>query len=182
MSLPVLRTDRLLLRPVGADDLPFLVTLNADPDVMTYVLGRPASADETAAEWAERLGPRTHVARGLGYWIGHLDGDPVGWWGVAHHVPDPTTCVLGYRLRRSWWGHGLATEGARTVLLHGLGAPGVLRCAAATSAANAPSRHVLEKLGMQHVRTVPANSPEPHPGSLLGDTVYETSRVPDDAQ
>jgi hypothetical protein len=48
---------------------------------MRNLTGRPATAEETHAEWTERLQGRSDPGRGLGYWIGRADGVFVGWWG-----------------------------------------------------------------------------------------------------
>ncbi len=64
MPFPVITTARLTLRPVTEEDLSLMVELNSDAAVMAHILGRPASADETAAEWSERLSRRTDAARG----------------------------------------------------------------------------------------------------------------------
>ena len=78
MSLPLLRGPRLDLRPATTRDIDFLSELNADPEVMTHVSGRPASREETEDEWSRRRGARSDASRGLGYWIGRVDTQPVG--------------------------------------------------------------------------------------------------------
>ena len=58
---------------------------------------------------------------------------------------------VGYRLQRSSWGQGLATEGARTLLAHAfttLDQPAVDACAVPD---NLGSIAVLKKCGMHHV-------------------------------
>ena len=57
-----------------------MVDLNSDAAVMSYVRGRPASADESAAEWRQRLAHQSDAGRGLGYWAGFEAGTFVGWW------------------------------------------------------------------------------------------------------
>jgi hypothetical protein len=58
---------------------------------------------------------------------------------------DATTVALGYRLRRSAWGHGYATEGARALVRRAFTELGVGRVVATTMAVNVRSRRVLEK-------------------------------------
>ena len=80
---PTLHTDRVWLEPTTEADLPRLVALNADPEVMQFILGRAATDEETRAEWEERLTLRTDEERGLGYWCGFVDDGFVGWWSAA---------------------------------------------------------------------------------------------------
>jgi RimJ/RimL family protein N-acetyltransferase len=86
--------------------------------------------------------------------------------------------TLGYRLRRSAWGRGYATEGARTLVRHAFTELGVGRVAATTMAVNTRSRRVLEKAGLRHVRTPYLDWPDPLPGNEHGDVEYELSLDP----
>jgi RimJ/RimL family protein N-acetyltransferase len=173
VPLPALTTARLRLRPMSDADLPASIALNSDPEVMAYILGRPATPEETAAEWAERLGERTDVRRGLGYWAGFEHGAFVGWWGASAFARDRRLSSIGYRLARSAWGRGLATEGAVAMVLQARDAPGVERVVASTMVVNAASRRVLEKAGLTLVRTVVRQWDDPIDGWELGEAEYE---------
>jgi len=171
-----LRTDRLRLEPVTDDHLPLLVELNADPEVMRFLIGRAATPDETYAEWERRRRDQTDEARGLGYWVG-LEGEELaGWWSASAYAADSSQAGLGYRLRRSSWDHGLATEGCRAMVDHAFGIRGVERVVAGTMAVNIRSRRVMEKLGMRHVRTWHEDWDDPLPGTEHGEVGYELTR------
>lgn len=172
MPLPILTTARLSLRPVTEDDLPLMVDLNCDAAVMMHILVRPASAAETAAEWAERLSLRTDAARGLGYWAGYHAKQFVGWWGASSFVNHHNTSSIGYRLHRAAWGRGLATEGTQRMVAQALSAPGVTRVVASTMVVNHASRHVLQKVGLMHVGTYVQDWDDPIPGCEQGDAEY----------
>jgi RimJ/RimL family protein N-acetyltransferase len=80
-------------------------------------------------------------------------GDFIGFIGfevpsfVAHFTP----CVeIGWRLASEYWGHGLATEGAREVVRYAFDVLGLEDLVATTVPANTRSRRVMEKLGMTH--------------------------------
>ena len=173
LSLPVLRTDRLVLTPIGVEHLPLLVELNADPEVMQHVTGRASTQAETESEWVVRLAERTDAEHGLGYWAGHEQDAFVGWWGASRHLDHPDLAVLGWRLRRDAWGRGLATEGATALVEHCRTVPGVQRVVASTMAVNQASRRVMEKLGMSHTATWHQEWADPIPGSEEGDVDYE---------
>ena len=176
MTLPVLRTERLLLEPVGAEHRDLLVGLNADPEVMRFLLGRAATPTETDAEWERRLLRQSDPARGLGYWAGSVDGAFVGWWSASAFADDPTTAGVGYRLVRAAWGRGLATEGARAMVEQAFSCPDVQRVVASTMAVNTRSRAVLTAAGFSHVDSWVEQWDDPLPGAEQGEVLYEVRR------
>jgi len=178
-TLPGLSTERLELRPVEEADLGLLIELNADPAVMAYIRGRAATADETRAEWSQRLTHQSDPSRGLGYWLGFEAGDFVGWWSASWFAPLHDLSGIGYRLRAGSSGRGLATEGARAMIGQAFADAGIDRVFASTMAVNAGSRRVLEKLSMTHTSTwmYESEDPIPIPGTEHGEVGYELSRA-----
>lgn len=175
--LPTLCTERLLLRPVTHDDLGTLVALNSDPEVMRFLLGRAATPVETAEEWDRRLTRQSDPSRGLGYWLG-LEGDDVaGWWSASSFEGRPELSGIGYRLRRSSWGRGLASEGARAMVRQAFSDPAVQRVLASTMGVNVGSRRVLEKIGLAHTSTWTYDGRDGIPGHEHGDVGYELTRA-----
>src|SRR5260370_37767217 len=83
--LPALETPRLRLRPLAAADLPDLIALDLDPEVMRYV-GSPAGVktpEETEARGRARIRETEHgVNEPLGFWRVEARGD-AGFLGVA---------------------------------------------------------------------------------------------------
>ena len=152
----VLETDRLLLREFTAADVDNLVELDSDPEVMRFLNGGIPTPREVIEQ---RILPgflREYAEfQGLGVWaaIEKATGEFVGWF-AFHPEPggSPTEVTLGYRLRRSSWGRGYATEGAWALVGNGFARLGVRRVSATTYQDNAGSRRVLEKLGMRLVR------------------------------
>ncbi len=175
--LPTLTTKRLVLRPVTVDDLPLMVELNADPIVMRFIRGRAATAEETAAEWRQRLERQSDPARGLGYWSGFEAGTFVGWWSASCFAGRPETSGIGYRLGAAHWDRGLATEGARAMIGRAFACADVKQVYASTMAANTGSRRVLEKLGMRHAATWDADEKRDVPGWRDGEVGYQLDRA-----
>jgi RimJ/RimL family protein N-acetyltransferase len=136
---------------VGEADLDLLRASTQMRKSCANLTGRPADRAEADAEWNQRLNERSAPSPGLGYWLGWIDGEFVGWWGLGACPWDDTTSNLGYRLRRSYWGMGLATEGSRALLRHGLEAAGLDLVWASTTQRNTASQRVLENLGMRYV-------------------------------
>jgi RimJ/RimL family protein N-acetyltransferase len=158
----VMKTPRLTIRQFTEDDVDNLFNLNSDPEVMRY-LGRPAPREVLRDEIIPfHLGVYQRLDR-LGTWAAEASGtgEFLGWF---HFRPGPdgdvTNIDLGYRLHRPAWNHGYATEGSRALINMGFTDLGVQRVFAHAMAANAASRHVLEKCGLTLVHTVPYAGPD----------------------
>ncbi len=152
-----LETERLFLRRFTMHDVENLVELDSDPEVMRYLTGGPP----TPREKLERDHLPAYLAYyergdGYGFWaaIEKSSGDFLGWFHFrpAPGAPDDEP-ELGYRLRRSAWGKGYATEGSRALISKGFTDLGVRRVVASTYEDNVGSRRVMEKCGMRFVRS-----------------------------
>ncbi len=80
----------------------------------------------------------------------------------------PDEVELGYRLRKSAWGKGYATEGSRALIRKGFGELGVRRMVAETMAVHGASRRVMEKAGLALVRTFHQEWSNQIPGMSTG--------------
>jgi len=151
--VPTLETLRLRLRSLAPTDEADLVALDSDPEVMRYV-GSPAGV-KSPAETRERARMRIREEQGGDY-------EPLGFWriearsdGAFHGVgaliqmPDGEDVEVAYRLARSAWGQGIATEAAGALVAHALGPLGLPRVVAVTYPANQASQRVLDKLGFE---------------------------------
>ncbi|GAB3212777.1 GNAT family N-acetyltransferase [Marinactinospora thermotolerans] len=176
----LLRTPRRTLRAFTENDVDSLVALDGDPEVMRFVNGgRPTSRSAVCEEVLPRL-LRRHPRTGLpGYGAAEdrRTGAFLGWF-EFHPLDDadPTVVELGYRLRRSAWGRGLATEGARSPVRAGFTDLRVRGVTASTMVVNTRSRRVLEKTGLRQVRVVFEDWPDPIDGAEHGDVEYALTR------
>ena len=168
-----LESDRLVLRPITRDDLPFFTRLHALPEVAQalYPEGRPRTAEETAI-WFQRtlvsyeefsLGHLAILRKADGALIGRCGltelvvetatpeyGFRKGWFG-RERVPAGLVltfeCELGYTFDPAAWGQGFATEAARCIRDY---SRDVVRLSYAVSAIlphNSRSRRVAERSG-----------------------------------
>lgn len=150
---PTLETPRLRLRPLASSDEADLIALDSDPEVMRYV-GSPAGV-KSPAETRERARLRIREEqRGdyepLGFWRieGRNDGAFHG-VGALIRMPTGDDVEVAYRLARSAWGQGIATEAAGALVAHALGPLALPRVVAVTYPANQASQRVLDKLGFE---------------------------------
>ena len=146
-------TPRLVLTPVGLEDVEDLLVLNGDPKV-AYWTG-PWTRDGIEA-WAASMAQRW-VRDGVGKWMARSrsDGSLVGRGGFTRiSLADEPVLELGWAVRDQSTGRGYATELGRAALAwaaeHRPGEPVV----AFTEVHNLASRAVMERLGMLAVGTI----------------------------
>lgn len=157
MTSFTLQTNRLTLTPFAQADLPELHALFTNPDVRRYLL------DDLIVEWdwtVDVVEKSATMFRDLGYglWAVRETGQrPIigfcGYWRFEH-LPHPLQLIYG--LLPAWWGGGLATEAARTVMDYGFQTIGFTGIIAATDPPNQASVRVMERLGMVHLKTADA--------------------------
>ena len=164
----LLSTERLVLRPVTADDHAALLAHWTQPDVRRFLFdGAAPSAAEVAETIEESIGD--FAARGFGVWLielgsaarldstaAGLDSTAAGLVGTAGLRPlGGSGLEIFYSLAPGAWGHGYATEAARAVVEYGLGPLGLPEVLAEVDEGNAASVAVVRRLGMTPYAVVP---------------------------
>lgn len=151
LAQPVeLHTRRCVLRPWKDSDLAPWCEMNADIEVRRYFPS--VCSDEQARGEAERC--RDAIAqRGWGMWALEVPGAFAfsGFVGLAvphYDAPWIPAVEIGWRLPRAAWGQGFATEAAQAALDFGFARLGLREIVAITVPSNAPSRRVMDRLGM----------------------------------
>jgi RimJ/RimL family protein N-acetyltransferase len=146
----ILQTERLILRPLLADDIGAFAAMNADPEVMRYF---PARLDRGETEALMARMERHLERHGFGWWaLEAKDEAPfIGFAGLscpafhAHFTP----CVeVGWRLARAFWGKGYATEAGLASLDFAFEQLRLDEIVSMAVAGNHRSRAVMERLGM----------------------------------
>lgn len=167
----ILRTARLLLRPMTLDDAADLALRRSDRETAQfqgwptpYPLERAvALIDEMIARGAPALGGWTQLAC-----VRSEDGVIVG--DIALFLDDAGhNGELGYTLHPWARGHGYATEASEAALDYAFTTWGLHRVEASIDPRNAASRRVLERLGFRHEGTMIESY-------WLGDTVTDDAR------
>jgi RimJ/RimL family protein N-acetyltransferase len=148
MPLPPLTTDRLLLRQRREEDVPAILAMAADPEVVRFI-GDGQVPEPIEHEMRVRACVDTDFGVGLGYWSVFLRNRPSDYLGsvVLSPVPDAADIELSYSLRRDAWGRGFATEAARAGLDWGFQARGLTETVALVYPDNLRSQRVIAKLG-----------------------------------
>lgn len=177
----VLETGRLVMRRFRPDDVDLLVELDSDPEVMHFITGGlPTPREEIEREVLPVFLTHHDHHRGYGFWAA-VEKDAEQFVGWFHLRPGPGAAPdepeLGYRLRRSAWGRGLATEGSRVLVDLAFTELGARRVLAETMAVHVASRRVMENAGMTLVRTFHQDWPYRIEGEQLGDVEYAITRA-----
>lgn len=148
---PQLRTARLVLRRWRDDDRAPFARLNADPVVMEHFPAplSPAESDD----FVERI-EAGFEERGYGLWAAEVPGVApfAGFVGLnlaTFDAPFTPALEVGWRLDRSHWGQGYASEGAVAAIAFAFDEVGVEEVVSFTTVRNQRSRRVMERVGMR---------------------------------
>ena len=161
-----------LMTDITSDDLDFLYALDGDPDVVQWT-----NLDGKRAPYAfcrDVLLPRSLACYdkypGYGYWVAaeKATGAFLGWFHFGPTPNDPDEIELGYRLRKSAWGLGYATEGSRALVRKGFLELGTERVTATALAANRASVRVMEKAGLRFDHDCIHEHTDPETGLVTG--------------
>jgi RimJ/RimL family protein N-acetyltransferase len=162
------RTERLLLRAWRDADRRPHAAMNADAEVMEHFPGTMTQAqsdemfDRVQAHWAEM---------GWGLWAVEIPGEApyIGFVGIARqNAPGYPVVEVGWRLARTYWGRGYATEAARRALAFGFETLELDEIVSFTVPRNTRSRAVMARIGLHrdpgddfdHPRVDPARYPQ----------------------
>jgi RimJ/RimL family protein N-acetyltransferase len=164
-----IETERLRLRDWTDSDAEPFAALNADPRVMEF-FRRPltrAESDEAMAAARARIaedgyGKYAAEEKSTARFIGYIGLAPVDF-----EAPFAPAVEIGWRLARTAWGNGYATEGARAVVAEAFGNLGLNELVSFTAEWNRPSRRVMEKIGMTHDPAEDFDYPRLPPGHKL---------------
>ena len=144
------RTQRLLLRCVRAEDGSAMFAIHGDPKTNQYNPSGPdpnlAASEEYLQRWMQHW-----QDNGYGYWAVTLPEtkDILGFGGVMRlHWRERDVLNLYYRFTPSVWGHGYATELAQTAVTLAQTHLPHLPVIARTRPENSPSTRTAERAGL----------------------------------
>lgn len=174
-----LETERLVLQGWSAPAREALAALNADPLVMEFFPAVQSRAETD--ELVDRI-EAGFAEHGFGLWaVQRRDtGEFVGFTGLITR-PDGTALAgeveVGWRLARSAWGSGFASEAARAALAYGFDVADLPTVMSMTARINVRSWRVMERLGMLRDRAADFDHPAlPVGHPLRRHVVHRTSR------
>jgi RimJ/RimL family protein N-acetyltransferase len=151
VTIPLLETARLHLRPFTPDDAPAVERLAGAAEVADTTLNIPHPYPEgIALRWIESHGDAAERGLALTWAItDRASGELYGAISLALNQRH-AHAELGYWLGLPYWNRGYTTEAAAVVLTHGFTVLGLHRVVARHFARNPASGRVMQKIGMQH--------------------------------
>lgn len=145
---------RLGFRGWTEADIPLMAAINADPEVMRFF---PAtqSAEQTG-NFVRRMQAELAAKNYCYFAVEELaTGIFIGFTGMMEQTyeADFTPCTdIGWRLAKTAWGKGYATEGAKRCLAYGFEQADLKTIYATAPEINLPSIAVMKKAGMQYMQ------------------------------
>jgi RimJ/RimL family protein N-acetyltransferase len=134
------------LRQWRDSDLEAYAAMNADPEVMRHFPSLLSREESRASMQRQRAFIRQ---QGWGLWALDVDGDFAGFTGLAiprFNAPFVPCVEIGWRLRREYWGRGIAYQGALRALEYGFNVLKLPEIVSFTAVVNSRSRRLMERL------------------------------------
>jgi len=154
VSRVILETTRLVLREMVPQDIDFIATMMAHPEV-NHFYERRFTRDESQI-WLDRQIER-YRRDGTGLWlvVARQSQEPVGQVGLAmQEVEGERLPEIGWLLHRPFWGQGYATEAGAAVRDAAFKAWGHSLLISLIRPVNHASQRVAMRLGMTDRRRV----------------------------
>lgn len=148
-------SERLGFRNWVPADLTSLQAINSDSEVMEFFPSKYTL--EQTESFIQRMVESIDV-KGYGYFaVDELSsGNFIGFIGILdqdYNVPFLPATDIGWRLSKSCWGKGYATEGALACLKHAFTEIGLTYIVSVAPVVNANSINVMRKIGMSEHTT-----------------------------
>ena len=148
----MIESGRLIIRPYTINDADTAFTMFNDPDVMAFM---PNGCDKSVAETGSRIIKYIDQYKLHGYskyvLIDKSTNEFIGDCGICK-IENTEINELGYRIKKSYWNKGFATEGAKSVIDYAFNILGFKEIHAIVEKENKKSVYILEnKLGFKYV-------------------------------
>jgi RimJ/RimL family protein N-acetyltransferase len=149
-SLPVIVTQRVVLRWISEDDVDGLYRVFSDPQVMRYWSTGPVANVEAAAEMQREIAAGNHSGTMLKWGLALRESNAViGTTTLFNLSLDNGRAEIGYALARAYWGKGYMHEALQALLSHAFDVMQLRRLEADVDPRNSASIRTLERLGFQ---------------------------------
>lgn len=149
-DLPVLETERLILRKLHWDDTEDIFEYASDPEVPKYSSWSVHDSIEDTKNFLNAVMAqyKNHEVAPWGI-VDKADKKLIGTCGFVDFMIEGNRAEIGYALSRNYWGKGYMTEAVRAVIDFGFRTMQLNRIEARCNIENIASARVMEKVGMK---------------------------------
>lgn len=146
--MQLFESERLVVRQLTLQDLPSLTDILSDPEVMEYSVRGVCDEDATRKfiDWCIEC----YSSHGIGPWalLEKASGNLIGFCGIGPELVDDVEEInLGYRLARSFWSQGIATEAVKGVMSYAFDQKHCESVVVIIEPEHKASARVIEKVG-----------------------------------
>lgn len=154
---PVLKTQRLILRPIELSDAEAIFDYAKNPNVSRYTLWEPHRSPQDSLNYIKEY-IFNYYSKGVPEPFGvAFKENPqriIGTVGCFWTSKEAKAMELAYAIGEEYWGKGLATEASLAVMQYCFKEFSLKRIQARCKAENKPSARVMEKVGMTYEGTL----------------------------
>lgn len=177
MSSYLFTSERLGFRNWKESDIPAMHAISSDLEVMRYFPKTQSLAH--TSDFVKRMQDH-YNANGFCYFAVDIakTGEFIGFIGMCwqtYKVHFNPAVDIGWRLHKTYWGNGYASEGAKACLAYGFNTLKLERIVAVAPQINIPSVAVMKKIGMSWVEDFEHPLLTEHP-ELQVCALYEINR------
>ena len=149
-TLPIITTQRVVLRWISEDDVDSLYEIFSDPQVMRYWSTVPLRNRKAAAELQREIAEGNWREQMFKWGLALRDSNTViGTTTLFNLNLDNGRAELGYAMARAYWGKGYMNEALKALVSHAFDVMTLRRLEADVDPRNTASIRTLERLGFQ---------------------------------
>jgi [ribosomal protein S5]-alanine N-acetyltransferase len=152
----ITETERLIIREILPTDVDDMFELHSDPEVHIYLNNSTVNSKEKIIDIINFV-RKKYIDNGVGRWaiIEKKTNEFIGWTGLDLVTEEINNHInfydLGYRLKKRYWGKGIATESAFASLNYAFEKLNATEVYARAHFENAGSNKILKKVGLKFI-------------------------------
>ncbi|MDY8138227.1 GNAT family N-acetyltransferase [Aquimarina sp. 2201CG5-10] len=178
MNTYLFKSERLGFRNWSLNDLDDLASINNDDDVMEFFPFKPSKEDTKS--FIVRMQQQFEEKRFCYFAVDILDTkELIGFIGLSEqtYLENFGPFVdIGWRLKKSIWNKGYATEGAKACLDYGFTQIGLENIYSVAPEINVKSELIMKKIGMQRIETFDHPKLKDYP-QLMSCVLYQKKKL-----
>ena len=155
-NLPILETERLILRPIEQEDAKDLLLIYADPETLQFTPVRTRETIEEVYACIEKYEGRYKNGKPAPWaMVLKEENAVIGLCGFIKWIPELSSAEIIYLAARGYWDQGFAIEAKYTVVAYAFSDMGLNRIESHVYGGDQASLVINKALGFQVIGTIP---------------------------